>query len=573
MQHLARQGMSRITMYPRADAPLLPPGLIEAIGDRRVSRSTAARFGLPEALCLRDLGREVWGDLPREAIYALADEVLAATRFVYPELLSSTTLVAIDPSGDGLSSRARNTLFRAGLLHTPWLTKVPLGTLAREKQLGAKTLLEILTAGAQLESVPASDPPPPVQMTIDDSRPSPAVRKAAGALRKRRWSSEIYPTDPRLGPRLQALDSTAQSARDAAELLAGRSFDSPGARVKAKELRKFIAEAERLRTITLEEELEQLMTLIVGSSRRQKAVVELRLGLGGQTPLTLAGAGDRVGLTRERVRQLEARFLKGVKDTRPWTPVLDKTLKLLSGSPMQAGEAEAMVRERGLSSGAFSLASVLSAARIFGKPSTLELDSESGVVYTGGEYVSPRAVASEARRLTTHWGATTIDALSAGLAERGADISPELLRALLEATPGLQWLDEEKDWFWVQGVSRNRLLNQAEKIMSVAGSIEISELREGVGRFYRMDGFRPPREVLARLCEQSGLCVRHGDVMVEGPSVGAWKDVLRSTLERGLAEILFEHGPVMRRDDLERIAVIERGLNEAASMSISATHR
>ena len=114
----------------------------------------------------------------------------------------------------------------------------------------------------------------------------------------------------------------------------------------------------------------------------------------------------------------------------------------------------------------------------------------------------------------------------------------------------MSWLDDDREWFWVKGAARNRVLNQVEKIMSVAGSIEIGELREGVGRFYRMEGFRPPRDVLARLCEQSGLCLRDGDVMIEGPAVGPWEQVLRSTIERGIAEVLFEYGPVMRRDDL-----------------------
>jgi hypothetical protein len=116
----------------------------------------------------------------------------------------------------------------------------------------------------------------------------------------------------------------------------------------------------------------------------------------------------------------------------------------------------------------------------------------------------------------------------------------------------------------VKGTRRNRLLNQVEKIISVAGSITIAELREGVGRAHRMEGFRPPREVLARLCERAGLCIRDGDLLIETSRLPAWEDVLGSTIERQIAEILFEHGPVMRRDDLEEIAVDQRGINRSS---------
>lgn len=127
---------------------------------------------------------------------------------------------------------------------------------------------------------------------------------------------------------------------------------------------------------------------------------------------------------------------------------------------------------------------------------------------------------------------------------------------------GFAWLDDEHRWFCVH-VSRNRLLNQVLKIMSVAGSIDLSELRSGVGRHHRMKGFHPPREVLAALCVSSGLYSRHGDRIVGGSQLPDWRKVLGNN-ERKLVQALFDFGPVMRRDDLERVAVDERGLNRSS---------
>ncbi len=48
-------------------------------------------------------------------------------------------------------------------------------------------------------------------------------------------------------------------------------------------------------------------------SPREQKIVELRFGLGGQTPLSLDEIGAELGITRERVRQIEARLLSKLR--------------------------------------------------------------------------------------------------------------------------------------------------------------------------------------------------------------------------------------------------------------------
>lgn len=553
-------------MYPRKDAPLAPEVLASFLGDRLVSRSTARRYGLPEDLRLRDLDAGVWERFPPESIRPLASEVVVATRELFPEIAASGELAPIDPSGNGLSLRAGNALFRAGLLGTPWLSKVPLGKLAQEPGAGPKTLLEWLVAGDVLQESAGHGTSEVADASRERRTRSRAVHKAADAIRRRRWSERIRTSDLRLGHRLETLRGGVATAREAAERLETDLFAAAAARTKARQLREFLAEAERLRRVELEDELDQILRGALGANSRSGNAVKLRLGLGGEPPLTLSKAGERVGLTRERVRQVERSFVDAVRKSGAWTPVLEKVLKVTAeAGPMTAVDAQSLLLDKGLVRGSFSIESILSAAQVFELEPGFDFDRDANVIYRSGSSASLRLVTSEARRLTTHWGAATVDALRAELGDRGADeIEPALLRILLGAVPNLEWLDEEKEWFWVKGTSRNRLLNQAEKIIAVAGSIGIAELREGVGRFYRMDGFRPPREVLAQLCVQAELCRREGDLMIETPSVRPWEEVLGSTIERRIAEILFEHGPVMRRDDLEDIAVNERGLNRSS---------
>jgi RNA polymerase primary sigma factor len=58
------------------------------------------------------------------------------------------------------------------------------------------------------------------------------------------------------------------------------------------------------------DELRQVLQLVDQLSEREATVLRLRYGLGGEEPLTLMEIGERLGLTRERVRQIERDALK-----------------------------------------------------------------------------------------------------------------------------------------------------------------------------------------------------------------------------------------------------------------------
>ena len=71
-----------------------------------------------------------------------------------------------------------------------------------------------------------------------------------------------------------------------------------------------VALADHLRGSELAEALERL-------SERMRRVLELRFGLAGEHPRTLEEVGVELGVTRERVRQLEARALRELQATAP----------------------------------------------------------------------------------------------------------------------------------------------------------------------------------------------------------------------------------------------------------------
>jgi RNA polymerase primary sigma factor len=63
-------------------------------------------------------------------------------------------------------------------------------------------------------------------------------------------------------------------------------------------------------SLALKDDLRQVIELLAKMDKREAAVLRLRYGLTGEEPLTLKDIGDRLNLTRERVRQIEVEALR-----------------------------------------------------------------------------------------------------------------------------------------------------------------------------------------------------------------------------------------------------------------------
>jgi RNA polymerase primary sigma factor len=67
-------------------------------------------------------------------------------------------------------------------------------------------------------------------------------------------------------------------------------------------------------SLTGAEDLRQVLELLSQLDPRDAAVLRLRFGLDGEQPRTLKEIGDRLGLTRERVRQIERDSLRKLRE-------------------------------------------------------------------------------------------------------------------------------------------------------------------------------------------------------------------------------------------------------------------
>ncbi len=85
------------------------------------------------------------------------------------------------------------------------------------------------------------------------------------------------------------------------------------------ELGDFIADADAdqpIEVVFREIRREELFRVLDSLPERDRKVLELRFGLKGERPRTLEEVGERFGVTRERIRQVEAKTLKRLKNYR-----------------------------------------------------------------------------------------------------------------------------------------------------------------------------------------------------------------------------------------------------------------
>ncbi len=131
-----------------------------------------------------------------------------------------------------------------------------------------------------------------------------------GKLGREPTAAELAPA---LGTDIEALESLDRLSREAI------SLESSVAGTE-KRLEEFVADPLALTPdggIDGDRMRSGVGTLISGLTDREQLILRLRYGLSGEEEHTLEQIGQSLGLSRERVRQLESRALKKLRETMP----------------------------------------------------------------------------------------------------------------------------------------------------------------------------------------------------------------------------------------------------------------
>jgi|GEM_PF-2484479 len=332
-------------------------------------------------------------------------------------------------------------------------------------------------------------------------------------------------------------------------------------------LAMLLLEFERIENLTLDEELDELIRACSSVDHwfftpERMEMFRMRYGLNGKPPATLEAVGQSVGLTRERVRQITDRGLKNFNHLfrSSAAPALERALNLIADSaPCRPEDVPDILIASGIAERSYSFESIDSIACLFGRDVPFTVDQNVGVIRPEMREGIARAVRS-ARKSVEHVGVGNISDVYSECVLDDGSVGEDELRAALELLERFEWLGNEFEYFLIRTPKRNRLVNQITKVMSVAGSIEIGELRDGISRHYRMAGLRHPTAVLSEWCEKSGFLRVDGSRVIGLDGLPDWSEALDG-IELTLAEILFDSGPIMRKTDLMEEAMA-RGCNE-----------
>jgi hypothetical protein len=417
-----------------------------------------------------------------------------------------------------LDTRTRNCLQKRRTLSEPdSLSRITYGDLFSIGAMGVKSVLDF---AVNVEHAIGSPAPVvgEVAGTTESSSGTSAAEQGSGAADSRgavdpnllleamsaEWAEMVSEEDRRFadllpegaGTLIQRIDTLTATASNIAEdrqvaLLAGA-------------LPAVVERVETISRLPLDLALRQYVSAQTETTGSRLDALLARLGWGEKPALTLQEAADMIGISRERIRQLQAKLADDAPSHPVLIPALDRALDCLArAAPIAADEAANRLRAEGISGIPFHPANLLAAAQLCRRAATYTLQEIKGRVYvvTDATLASSDRIVTIATRRACAAGATSVEDVVAAAAQEGIVIGAREVRELILPLAGAAFLEGE--WFWMPQVrpERNRLYNVAKAILSVVSPVDVATIREGARRKYRLReaGVVPPRSVMAAL--------------------------------------------------------------------------
>ena len=318
-------------------------------------------------------------------------------------------------------------------------------------------------------------------------------------------------------------------------------------------IRAVSRDLEILESETLEEALGRVLRLCTSSHVEALAA---RLGWDGGGGTSLQEAGDRAGLTRERIRQLENKVRDAMSKI-SFLPAVDRAIEILDAAAERfEADVDTLLAEEGVSKIKFLPKGVATAADFLGRKYRFQIGEDGVCVQLEGDK-DLKPLRNALLSLTDVNHVAPVPELQARVSEAtGREPTAEAVRHFLDRHPRIVWLDSEHNWFW-DGTARLRYNNYARKVLAISSPISIASLRDGVLRHHRARNMSLPRSTFEGLCRALGFDVRDG--MVSLRETIRPKDILGS-IELKFLTVLQENQNVLDSKAF-RDACYSRGVN------------
>jgi len=284
-------------------------------------------------------------------------------------------------------------------------------------------------------------------------------------------------------------------------------------------------------------ELYQLL-LSAGFSDRQLIALSARLGLTGLGARSLAEAGVTVGMTRERVRQLERRFRNHAAGSgHAFAAVRGALRRTERIVPAASSHVSEVLAGAGLVPQGFHVSGLLGIADVLG----LEHDlCEFGANVVRKRDLGPaQEVLKHARRVVRRDGVGNFVRVAQELGPAGHAGSVSRLLALHAE---VNWLDRGRSWFLVTD-TRSRAGGLLGKMLSASGPLTLGDVHDGLRRAPKP--VFVPRHVVASLCEAFPWLVVDRARNLVTLKVALDARGTHSPLELAILRIFAEHGSTL----------------------------
>lgn len=493
------------------DLALLPASLRHAWAGEPLPDCLLKRAGLPEKVTLGDLDARFNHDMvhvPSDFPKYLSKLVSSRRRGIrnLPALQRGWP-AGVDPSVVPWRFRTRTCLKNAGMSNDlQRLSRVTFGELFQVKNMGVLSVLDFASAVESMDPGRSSGgPPTPEPPTRNPPELDEASRQVLLKAMDAPWADAVSARDPRFAGTLLNPDGTIAQQLDRifdADTFRTGSFEAAAA--LAGSLPAIEEKARAIDILPLDLAVRQLISAISRTRGVRLEALLARLGFGADPPITLQEAADRIGVSRERFRQIQEDLPNRLPPHQVLMPALDRALALLARiAPVSAEVAAARLVEEGISTIPFHPLNVLAAAQLCRRLPTFRVQElkQSQVVVSTNVLASAQKILDIASRRARFSGATNLADLSVALSCDGLDVPEGDLRGLLVNLGGALFIKD--DWFLVPAVPEtNRLYSVTRAILSVTNPISVQSVRDGARRRFRHRGkrrevaFVPPRSVI-----------------------------------------------------------------------------
>lgn len=559
--------------WGKPPAPLLPSALRRLWSDENLPSWVSEEIFDVKGKKISDLGEDVWigkGQLSNRIINYILFLFKTRNKSVANVLCFEDALpVGLNIADLGWPARTENRLRATGMFNdASVLTTLTFGDLLRIEGMGIKSVLGFVCTLEGVLSYYEKISDEILTIEPDEKNNLSYLQN----VYESNWSYEINTRDKRFGDLYAFGTGTLHDIIDVVISDAQININITKIVKLCNSVEQVEVMLQEISSLPLEEQLLQYMMMLTKSKGDRLKAIMARFGWSGFKPVTLEKAGEMMGVTRERVRQVQNKIIKSIPPTKIYMPGIDAAIEAIENkAPISVAKAGMLLKECGISERKFNPAGLLDAAAILNHETSLRIDKIKGkdMVLFDSDARQMSEIATIARKLAGQCGVTNIFQVVDNASKQDIELDEEIVRRVLKSFERFVFLDD--DWFWATDipVNRNRLINVTKRILSVVSPQSILSLREGVRRAYRgralssarHRGLLVPPNVILRKFYETNTEFNISNDKVSSRSPLEYSKELGET-ERVIVEVLRSSptGLLDRKTFIE--SCIDRGVNE-----------